>query len=573
MAVLLLAQAAKAHTYGEHKEIGDQAFQRFMLSLHAQHTDVPGFFSLKKDSLSNTYYFPAFSAAGTGVITYGTLNALSGDHVANPLLLEEQLRVRSSVIRSIAALHEQYIAMGYTAAPDGKLTRIDFSYALLAATNIAHFYEYKKSFQAQLRYFNKETVSEGMIPSRVTAVFKKLGKTNALNVYVTLHSLAIVLAEQAGTLAQHNNNAEAGRLLFYAFLFNAFADHFLEDAFSAGHLVVNRTIAASLTNNKALHDFYCANGTTVINRKKEIWYAYGDGQFNRTHGQWEKQHTLADIEYKPYTAEADRIIEAVRLSLADIWTAFQKTFTGTAYTPWLAAIPDRKEQQADFLISHIPALQLVPIPYNSNLASVIPGPVVITDSMKKANQLLPLRDFVRSRVANSLVVGTMQTSATGHIFSGFEFRINAGNFARKYSFNTAGTKKGVMDYWLGYTLAYSRGESSELKHRLNKYNASQLRAGIRANIDYWVSDRKFLGIYSYLESGVQWIDHGQSYFIFVPSLGYQLGSLFNINYYSMPAWLRIPVELLMPLRFRYGAVIANGQYPHYFTGIDLDIFF
>jgi len=64
-----------------------------------------------------------------------------------------------------------------------------------------------------------------------------------------------------------------------------------------------------------------------------------------------------------------------------------------------------------------------------------------------------------------------------------------------------------------------------------------LKGGIWSNYDYWITDKKFLGFTSYMEAGVKFIGEKVSP-VFVPSLGGQLGPLFNINYYNMPLWRR-----------------------------------
>src|SRR4051812_32060482 len=82
-----------AYKYGEHKAIGDEAYVRFCM----EHT--------------------IFSMEWLSKATYGDLNALSGDHVNNPLVLEEELLNPTSITRRVMAVHEQYIALGFTAAP------------------------------------------------------------------------------------------------------------------------------------------------------------------------------------------------------------------------------------------------------------------------------------------------------------------------------------------------------------------------------------------------------------------------------------------------------------------------
>lgn len=87
--------------------------------------------------------------------------------------------------------------------------------------------------------------------------------------------------------------------LMNAYAMNAFADHFLEDSFSAGHMRVPRRYCYAggttgnlcakaghkshfplsttvLTKLKYMHDEDCALGLQVSNRKDMSWTAYGD---------------------------------------------------------------------------------------------------------------------------------------------------------------------------------------------------------------------------------------------------------------------------------------------------------
>lgn len=554
-----LPSSVFAYNYGEHKAIGDRAFIKFISML--QGTGIVATFrsllDLEGGDALSPYDFPiplrAFDMLNDKKyrISYGTLNGLSGDHVSNPYALIEQLSDSSSTLYKIVALHDEYIARGYTAAPDGKLIKLDFGYAMLAMKNLSHFYQYGKSFQEQLRPFDKEMIRKCQHPELIRAAFGKLNRTNAVNMYVTLHLVAMDYASQSGKLKY--DPEQAGTLLRLALLFNGFADHFLEDSFSSGHLVVKRTVVASVVNNKALHDFYSANGTVVLNRKGETWKAYGDGTFNSPE----------------LTNESSRVINAVSLSLADLWTAYENAASTQSGPNFLMGVPEEKKMQENYLIDNISVLQLIPIPYNSDLSSLFDH-TLVTDAMNKATQILPYRNFVRSRIGNSVVVGINGVSfSTKNYYRSFDFRINAGSISNHYTFNSKGRKKGVWDYWHGYTIAYSWGEMGPYRDEFHMSPTQQFRLGIRSNFDYWLSDKKFIGIYGYTEGGIQWGNRETS-LIFVPSVGLQLGSLLNLNYYNMPGWLRLPVQYLLPLKFRQGVVLTTRYASKYFYGFEMD---
>jgi hypothetical protein len=555
-----------AYDYGEHKEIGDRAFQRFARALNERESFLLAV-DVKQDE-HGLYYFAGIPAPGGIRVSYGVLNGLSGDHMANPLELE-QLNSADSVLWRIISLHEQYLRMGYAEAPDAKLARLDFNYALLAVTNLSHFYEYGKTFQQQLRAFNEETVRRCENPDSMESAFRQLGRTNALNTYATLHAAAIDLAEQSGKSAA-TGGENAGALLRYAFVMNAFADHFLEDSFSAGHLLVNRSVHAAFTNNKALHDFYSENGTTVLNRSGEIWTAYGDGKFDGGPENWNRGGEFQDTPPVPYSEEAERVIGAVEASLRDVWNGFAQSRDRTEYEPFLRRMP--KDDAANFLIRSFPALSLVPVPYHSDLSTLF-EPSAITQPMKEADQTPPYRNFIRSRVGNSFVMGVARGLDSGrNIVNGAELRFNAGNLGHHYSNNARGGKKGTVDRWLGYTLNYTGGTIQNWNGTGRTVPMHQVLGGVRSNLDWWLTDKKFVGIYGYTEAGIEVVNR-KAAFVFAPSIGLQLGSLVHLNYYNMPAWLRIPLEYFLPLKVRYGAAVPVHQSPRYFTSFEMDFVF
>ncbi|MET6998480.1 hypothetical protein [Chitinophaga defluvii] len=546
--------SVSAYNYGEHKAIGDQAFIKFISSLPQSGNAIlfQSLLDFRANSENGVYDFPMSLNDRQRRISYGALNGLSGDHVSDPYALIGLLSDSSSFLQKIIALHNEYIAMGYTAAPDGKLVKLDLGYALLAVKNLSHFYQYGKSFQDQLRFFDKDFIRQCQSTELANAAFNQLNKTNAINMYVTLHLVAMDLAAKGGRLKDDPEQAKA--LLKLALLFNSFADHFLEDAFSAGHLVVKRTVVSSVVNNKSLHDFYSANGTVVVNKKGEIWKAHGDGTFSDP----------------GFAQESVRVIAAVRLSLTDLWTAFENSASPQPATGFLSRIPEEKKLQANYLIDHIPCLQLVPIPYNSDLSSLFENASMVTDSMRKAAQILPYRNFIKSRVGNSVVVGINGPSfSTENYYRSFELRVNAGSISNRYTFNSRGGKKGVWDNWNGYTIVYSWGEMGPYIDEFHKKPTQQFRVGIRSNFDYWISDKKFIGVYGYTEGGIQYGNENTS-LIFVPSIGLQLGSLLNINYYNMPGWLRLPAQYLLPLKFRQGVVLTVKHAPKYFYSFEMD---
>lgn len=123
--------------------------------------------------------------------------------------------------------------------------------------------------------------------------------------------------------------------------------------------------------------------------------------------------------------------------------------------------------------------------------------------------------------------------------------------------------------WHGYTASYGLGRVVSSRDTVGSW---ALRVGIRSHFDFWVSDDRFAGMFVYSEIGMD-RRANQMAFAFTPQAGLQLGSLLKFNYYSMPVWARIPAQLLLPLKFRVGTVVAAGRRPTPFSGLEIDLLF
>jgi hypothetical protein len=106
----------------------------------------------------------------------------------------------------------------------------------------------------------------------------------AVLAYKAGHSAALAKAIAAHRTA---DPVQAKALLVTAYAMNAFADHFLSDLFSAGHIREPRrqlyqTAYVGLTANlcaKGMHDEDCKYGLRVANAFGDTWRAYGDKRY------------------------------------------------------------------------------------------------------------------------------------------------------------------------------------------------------------------------------------------------------------------------------------------------------
>jgi len=574
--LILFSKLNYSWDYGEHKKIGDMAFKKVINELI-----VSGFFKdsidavnflndfigMKYNSEIGNYYLSELSHSGN-IITYGTLNALSGDHEDNPLDIDEFLRHRTSVLNRIVNLQEKYAKLFMTGAPDMEVADIDFSYVLLALYDLSHFYNYGVSLQDQIEEFDKDLILKSSDPSYIDDLLDVLKHSNSINKYISIHTIAINLAETAGRQLKINPK-KSKVLMYYAILFNSFADHFLEDHFPSGHQIVNRSIFSGIINNKALHDFYNTNGLNVANLNGETWKQYGDGTFDNRFSAWKSKKMFEDIEYPEYSKETNRVFTALSKSIEEIFYAFKESSRNMNHEKFYSKIPDDKSLLPSFFISEFKALSYTPIPFNTDISEFnIPSENI--EEVKNNTYLLPHRDFIKSRVANSIILALMADnySSVSDSWLTAEMRMVFGAKYYSYNYNLDQTKSWTIDKWFGTTISYGMGWRPG--DRLLAFN--DLQVGLSYNFDFWVSDSRFIGLYGFIETG--WMRlYGIDRAMFSPSVGLQLGSLIGLKFYEWPAWVRIPVQFLLPLKLRYSySFIAGGKTKEQFV-IELDLAF
>jgi hypothetical protein len=115
---------------------------------------------------------------------------------------------------------------------------------------------------------------------------------------------AIVKAKQRATGAEApddlTNASEPLRQLFFRMLYvNAFGDHFLQDAFAAGHMGSNRG-ATRPTAAQVFHDKHNRLGRVVRDARGCVWLTHGDGQLHWFHSG--RDELLAAAAFSVYDA-------------------------------------------------------------------------------------------------------------------------------------------------------------------------------------------------------------------------------------------------------------------------------
>ena len=589
-----LSQASWAWDFAEHRKIGDRA-----MSLVPQLLVDKGLISstVAVDSLllqllnvshqpnSNQYIMLELSQQ-PNIVTYGTLCGLAGDHVENPLLLETGLQTHYSKTNRTLALENTAMQNFQTGAKSKELLEINLAYGLMAIKDLSHFYAYGEDMDYHLRKIDPDLVREMQRPSQINAVFDKLNKLPSLSKYFCIHFFAIYLAEEAGREMRNGDTESASDLMFYATMYEAFAEHFLQDSFASGHQMVRRGFtAAAVSNNKALHDFYNTVPLQTANMKGETWSAFGDkrlNQFNMDYKTADDYRQIRVTEKRPYTLpkgdsyerESRVFFQAVQAtceSILEVWQGYFETLQGSDRNI-LNELPDNDKEMPAYVYANYPVIREFPIPFGTDVDDL---PLAdFTTEEKDALQKIVAepfsRQFFRSRVANSLMVLFGSTSANswdGSTTVGARLNISMLNI-HVFKKNTGvNMKAGDMAHWLCPTL--SGFYAIPYKGSVKSWN---VKGGFCYNMDLFLSPKRFLGLYSYYEMGVDQ-RFGQTRFLVAPAVGIQLGSLLGLHNFNMPGWLRIPLGLILPMKFAISCHKTKGRPVEWVNNMEIDILF
>lgn len=115
---------------------------------------------------------------------------------------------------------------------------------------------------------------------------------DAIKAYRVGHKSALALAKQAHDNYLTGDRHSAERLLSEAYAQNAFANHYLSDAFASGHMRTPRYLidkqlflpkALKLLVANLMHDEDNREGLYVHNRRGYSWKAYGDGMLQEAY--------------------------------------------------------------------------------------------------------------------------------------------------------------------------------------------------------------------------------------------------------------------------------------------------
>ena len=592
----VLTFSAYAWDFAEHRKIGDRAMILIPERLVAAglFPNEAAFYALldtvldvqlSEDGLS--FVLNELSQAPNQV-TYGTLCGLAGDHVSNPLLLETGLQAHYSKTNRTLLLEADAMQHFQTGANSVELLKVNLAYGVMAIKDLSHFYSYGDDLNDHLRKIDAELIRALASPANVNDTFAKLDRLPSMSKYFCIHIFATYLAEEAGKAHLAGDAHAASDYLFYAMLYEAFAEHFLQDSFASGHQMVRRGFGASaVSNNKALHDFYNTIPVQTANLKGEIWASYGDKRLNQNMEEYIGKESYTEIrvtdpnpyklpkgdKYERETRVFYQVVNATCQYILEVWQAYHDAVQGEA-KQILSQLPEKHEEWPAYIYAHHPVVRDFPLPFGTKLTEV-PLDSAAWDRQEELQLIVQepfTRNFIRSRVANSFsfTVTDGLTSTTG-MGAGIGGRLSLSmfNWHRFGRANAMSARKGDVIHWLYPTISgnYFWGDMKQ-----GRPDSWDVKAGAAYNLDLFVSPRRFLGLYAYMEMGVDRRCQ-ETRFVAAPAIGMQLGSLLGLHTFNMPGWLRIPLSYLLPLKFTVSCNKVKGRPVEWLSAYEIDILF
>lgn len=592
----VLTFSAYAWDFAEHRKIGDRAMILMPERLVAAglFPNEAAFYALLDTVLDvhlsedgRSFVLNELSQAPNQV-TYGTLCGLAGDHVSNPLLLETGLQAHYSKTNRTLLLEADAMQHFQTGANSVELLKVNLAYGVMAIKDLSHFYSYGDDLNDHLRKIDAELIRALASPANVNDTFAKLDRLPSMSKYFCIHIFATYLAEEAGKAHLAGDAHAASDYLFYAMLYEAFAEHFLQDSFASGHQMVRRGFGASaVSNNKALHDFYNTIPVQTANLKGEIWASYGDKRLNQNMEEYIGKESYTEIrvtdpnpyklpkgdKYERETRVFYQVVNATCQSILEVWQAYHDAVQGEA-KQILSQLPEKHEEWPAYIYAHHPVVRDFPLPFGTKLTEV-PLDSAAWDRQEELQLIVQepfTRNFIRSRVANSFsfTVTDGLTSTTG-MGAGIGGRLSLSmfNWHRFGRANAMSARKGDVIHWLYPTISgnYFWGDMKQ-----GRPDSWDVKAGAAYNLDLFVSPRRFLGLYAYMEMGVDRRCQ-ETRFVAAPAIGMQLGSLLGLHTFNMPGWLRIPLSYLLPLKFTVSCNKVKGRPVEWLSAYEIDILF
>jgi hypothetical protein len=206
-------------------------------------------------------------------LDYASWPAISGDHSCSPknLLYNvlqtewilEVANVAAELKINLANAKDRSAKINAIRDSDIKFQRVDPEYATRAGSNNVHFLLARPDANTDAEFY-------------LTACLMAGAELNAIGAYAWFHNIALMKA--ARYASENLTEDERSALILSALADEAFALHFLEDVFAAGHTAGTW---GNASQRKGTHDYYNEHGLEVVTWDGERMIITGDAYMRK----------------------------------------------------------------------------------------------------------------------------------------------------------------------------------------------------------------------------------------------------------------------------------------------------
>ena len=277
--------------------------------------------------------------------------------------------------------------------------------------------------------------------------------------------------------------------------------------------------------------------------------------------------------YERETKVFYQVVTATCESIVEVWKAYQNALEGSGENI-LNEIPSERDDLPQFVYDRFPVIKDFPIPFGTDLDD-IPLEASVADRKDELQLIVQepfTRNFIRSRVANSFMflIGTpIHSNRDGVMTYGGRLNVSMINWHKFGKGKGMIMEPGDIAHWVSPTISGYYMHAPSSSYTIKNWN---VKAGANYNMDIFVSPKRFLGLYSYFEMGID-RRNDETRFLVAPSVGIQLGSLIGVHNFNMPGWLRIPLGIILPLKFAVTCNKVAGRPVEWISNMEVDILF
>lgn len=271
--LFLTVSKSHAWVYPEHRYIGILAIQQMKPEYRNLLNQLWSRARTGYETRLTSNIIDTISSVKHTQLDYASWMGIAGDHSCSPSNMMQTV-LNSNWILKVADIAEKLsndLAKAKTPSQltnairnsDIRLQNADINYATRAGSNSVHFLKPRK------------TLNEEAIDYYINCM-KSGAELNAIAAYGWFHNLALLKANQYAkeNLTEEEKNA----MLLAAFADEAFAIHFLEDVFAAGHIVGTW---GNSSLKKGTHDYYNENGIEAITWDGKHMIVTGDAYLTK----------------------------------------------------------------------------------------------------------------------------------------------------------------------------------------------------------------------------------------------------------------------------------------------------